>query len=69
MYLIILTLSLNFGMAGMGGVEAHEFNTMKDCQKVGKTWLASVEELRTVQNSNTSASFVCIRIEDKVAVG
>ena len=62
MYLLILTLTLNYGYAGMGGISMREVPTLEECQSIGKQWVDSIQPIKQKDNRNTAATYVCVKI-------
>jgi len=60
MYVLIITLVLNFGFTG--GITAQEFTSKENCETAGETW---VKQMNTpndkVQQVKRSALYICVQ--------
>ena len=49
-YILILTMifKTGYGGGGMGGIESIQVSDLESCNYIGKAWVNSVSEVRTV---------------------
>lgn len=62
MYVLILTLAIKMGYAGMGGIAMHEFNSLEACELAAAKWEHQIKECGRVAGSEVMT--LCVKKGD-----
>lgn len=59
MYVLILTIAIKMGYAGMGGVAMQEFKSYSSCKEAATQWKIEVKKRSRIDNSELRA--LCVK--------
>ena len=58
MFILILTLAVTTGYAGIGGIAMQEFDSIQSCQHAAKVWESKVKKRGNIDDDEITA--ICV---------